>query len=552
MSRRGSRAAVVLLVLLGAPAAARAADAPEASAELVAAGERIYRLGVLPDGGRLAGTIGRDVIVAGRDAACASCHRRSGWGSSEGSTQAPPVNARTLFRPVGVGYPGTGRARTTGDGARPAYTRESLARAIRQGVGPNGGRLRAPMPRFALTGEAMAAVVAYLERLGDGGSPGVDGRTVHLATIVAGPVPAERRNALLGVLRAFERDVNADSRKEADRRRRGGWATRWRYDGYRKWRLSVWELGGGPETWSAQLEELYREDPVFAVVGGVGEGTWQPVHDFCESLGLPCFFPVTDQPGDGTGYYTVYFSRGAGLEGEAAARFVAHALPPRGTAVQVYRPGGRGEVAARAFRGAAGGSEGLTVADLPLPEGPVSPATLAATGREAPGALILWLDAEDLAALGGATPVGPGVKIVLPSWALASPLPGIVRAFPGRCLVPFPYALPGSPEADRGRALLWMRSRKVEVVDERVQTGALFAAAMVGEALRELRGRFSRDYLMETMEHMVDNAVMPTVYPRLTLAPGERFASTACTMVVVGADRDGGPKLTPVGGRMVL
>ena len=141
---------------------------------------------------------------------------------------------------------------------------------------------------------------------------------------------------------------------------------------------------------------------------------------------------------------------------------------------------------------------------------------------------------------------------MLPSWVLEAPLPAIVKAVPGRCLVPFPYALPGSPEADRGRALLWMRGRQVEVVDERVQTGALFAAAMVGEALRELRGRFSRDYLIETIEHMVDNALMPTVYPRLTLAPGERFASTACTMVVVEADGDGGPRLTAGGERMVL
>ena len=165
---------------------------------------------------------------------------------------------------------------------------------------------------------------------------------------------------------------------------------------------------------------------------------------------------------------------------------------------------------------------------------------------------MLWLEAEDLAALGSAAALDPGVKVVLPSWALASPLPSIVRTFRGHCLVPFPYALPGSPEADRGRALLWMRGRHLEVVDERVQTAALFAATLVGEALRELRGRFSRDYLMETMEHMVDNAVVPTVYPRLTLAPGERFASTACTMVVVETDGDGGTRLTAASGRMVL
>ncbi len=36
---------------------------------------------------------------------------------------------------------------------------------------------------------------------------------------------------------------------------------------------------------------------------------------------------------------------------------------------------------------------------------------------------------------------------------------------------------------------------------------------------------FSRDYLLETVEHMAEITVTPSAYARLSLGPGQRFAS---------------------------
>ena len=36
------------------------------------------------------------------------------------------------------------------------------------------------------------------------------------------------------------------------------------------------------------------------------------------------------------------------------------------------------------------------------------------------------------------------------------------------------------------------------------------------------------DYFVERIEHMVDGMLTSTMYPRLTLAPGARFASQGC------------------------
>ena len=60
--------------------------------------------------------------------------------------------------------------------------------------------------------------------------------------------------------------------------------------------MHVWELEGPSETWRAQLEALYRQQPVFAVLSGVAEGRWRPMHEFCEATQLPCLFPTTDLP----------------------------------------------------------------------------------------------------------------------------------------------------------------------------------------------------------------------------------------------------------------
>ena len=38
------------------------------------------------------------------------------------------------------------------------------------------------------------------------------------------------------------------------------------YQGYRDWVLDEWELHGAPKEWPAQLEELYRRQPVYAIV----------------------------------------------------------------------------------------------------------------------------------------------------------------------------------------------------------------------------------------------------------------------------------------------
>ena len=73
--------------------------------------------------------------------------------------------------------------------------------------------------------------------------------------------------------------------------------------------LSPWVLKGAPDTWRAQLEEYYRKEPVFALIGGITTGEWGPIHKFCEDNQIPCIFPYTDFPViSDTDWYTLLTS----------------------------------------------------------------------------------------------------------------------------------------------------------------------------------------------------------------------------------------------------
>ena len=134
-----------LLLIPGAEAAASTSPGE------IPQGEMIYRQGVLPTGQPLRGKRDADINVEGADAACVSCHRRSGLGSQEGRYIIPPIIGKYLFRP---GLRNIEDLTTPHvEGYRPnrsAYTEETLARAIRDGIDADGRELNYLMPRFKL------------------------------------------------------------------------------------------------------------------------------------------------------------------------------------------------------------------------------------------------------------------------------------------------------------------------------------------------------------------------------------------------------------------
>ena len=130
--------------------------------------------GISTAGTAISATVQGDIHVKSTDMACVNCHRRSGMGTAEGPLEnGPAILGSVLFTPMTRGAPRIGQPRTTGDGTRPAYTDETLLRALRDGVDPAGRTLSATMPRYAVSDTDAKALGAFLRKLGAQPPPGV-------------------------------------------------------------------------------------------------------------------------------------------------------------------------------------------------------------------------------------------------------------------------------------------------------------------------------------------------------------------------------------------
>lgn len=501
----------------------------------------MYMEGVLPSGEVMTATVAGDIRLTGTHVICGACHRRSGMGSSEGQDVVPAVTGPLLYSPLRLP---TSRPPLAPE-LRPAYTDASLRRAIRDGVGPAGKEFSLLMPRYPLTDEELDILIGYLKTLSASPASGVTDREMHFATIVADSVDPGTRKALLDVLEAYFAQKNTETRYESKRAAGAPWHKEWVFGPYRKWVLHVWELKGPRASWPEQLEVQYRQQPVFAVLSGIAPGSWQPIHDFCEEFQVPCLFPMTDLPViDEQDFYSVYLSKGVTQEAGTVVRHLSHDGLLSNPVVQVFREGDpKGEGAAEAVGRLLSGRE-VVLTNVPLGDAPRAADVpwRSVLAESKGGVVILWLGESDLAGLWKGLDAGNGPARVYLSTTLYDGEPDSVPvAARDRVYFVHPYELPGKLPRLLMRSTGWFKAKRIYSPEEqRVQADAFLALKTAGEAVRGIRGYFNREYFLERIEHMVDNAAYTSVYPRISLAPGQRFVSKGSYIAKLPKEGDGG------------
>jgi hypothetical protein len=350
--------------MMVAPACALATPAAEAAA----LAQRLYRTGVLSDGRTVTGRREGFSPIEGAAAACINCHRRSGLGEVEGRTRVPPITAKYLAR---------ARAALSTDALVPradytsgsgwVYSDAALARAVREGVRPDGRSLSPLMPRYELPEADMRGLIAYLRQLGSKPVPGVSAAELRFATVVTPEADPTSRAAMLEVLQKFF----ALEQRQVAGEKHGVWSRRANRSGrVRDWTLQVWALTGAPETWRSQLDAYNATQPVFAVLAGIGGRHWAPVHEFCEQREVPCLFPNVPVPMLAeTDFFSIYYSRGVYLEADLAMQQLRTAIAARdwrpSRLVQIFRSDDAGADGAAAL-GAQAQSAALQVHSLAL------------------------------------------------------------------------------------------------------------------------------------------------------------------------------------------
>jgi hypothetical protein len=520
-------------------------------------GRRIYREGILPSGKPIRAIVQGDVAIEGTQFSCAGCHRFSGFGSNEGGRIVPPVTgsllyqARKLQRADLVQNMQESRANSPPSSLRdprmrPAYTDESLATVLRDGKDPSGRELDPLMPRYALSNEEMGFLMAYLKTLSSSPATGVDKSMIHFATVVTEGVDAEKRKAMLDVIEGYFRWKNAETKQAL---LKPGFSFMFKdsfLPTYREWMLHVWELKGPKQTWFDQLKAYYREQPVFALLSGIGAGDWRPVHEFSEWAELPCLFPNIDLPViSPTGIYTIYFSKGLTIEAEALARYLYNRLGPghKSPIIQVFRRTEIESVPARALRHSLEKFGITSLQDLIIED----------TQRFAPPLLnrfmkskrasivVLWLEYPDLKSREVAEAFKIGADEIYLSYSLLKgmppPLPENIR---DKIRLTYPFILPHIEMPQLYRVRGWMAARGIKMAHERIQVNTYFALSVADHSLRRLVGNFSRDYFMESVEHKTEEVPNPGVFPHLSLGPGQRFAAKGSYMVKLSGSARGG------------
>ncbi len=487
------------------PVAALAQGAASGQAAEVELGRQIYEQGVLSSGELTGDRLGRNP-VSGAKAACVNCHRRSGMGQVEGDIAVQPITGNFLFAARGDKRLATMDPHVSKSFNRvhEPYTDATLAAAINAGVSIHGRELNALMPRYNLSERELKAVTAYLRQLSAQWSPGVSATNIRFATVITPDVDPVRRKVLIDMMRTIFRQKNSSTVTPMQGRTRHHMVTAAEMilGTERTWSLDLWELQGAPETWSEQLAERYRSQPVFALLSGASNSTWQPVHDFCARERVPCWFPSVDTPAADQSPYGFYFSGGVALESAALAHHLrSHkGLPTR--VVQIYRDGEVGRAAAQALTHALNGSgialmEQVLRADLPA----VDSLRLALGSTRPEDVLMFWLRPDDVQALRSIAPVATKSYF---SGLLAkgenAPLSANWRA---QSSLVYPYELPENRAKNLDYFYVWLNTVKLSLVDEAMQSEVFFALNFMSDTLAEMLDNVYRDYLVERAETML-------------------------------------------------
>ena len=244
-------------------------------------------------------TIGDDSIeLPATTLPCASCHGADGRGRPEGGVIPSDLTWASLTKPYGHTHP-AGRV-------HPAFTEQSLERAIVEGIDPAGHKLSPVMPKYQMSRADMNDLLAYLHRLADDRDPGVTDTTITVGTLLpASGLMAETGQAMREVLTAYFEELN----------QQGGI-----YHRRIEFKVSAAE----------QAQQFLASESIFALVGAMPAGAEQEVAALVSREETPLIAPYTLNPQltSPPERHTFYLLAGLPEQVRGLAKFAAQQMNP--------------------------------------------------------------------------------------------------------------------------------------------------------------------------------------------------------------------------------
>jgi ABC-type branched-subunit amino acid transport system substrate-binding protein len=477
-------------------------------------GRAIYLRGVSPSGREFNATVG-ELEVPSSTVTCAGCHGARGEGKTEGGVTAGDLTWINLTKPYGHTHP-TGRKHGPFDEA-------AFVRAVTVGVDPAGNTMLSAMPRFKMSPEDVADLIAYVKRIEDDRDPGLSSASVKVGTLLPARGPlAETGASMRDVLVAYFDELNS----------KGGIYNR-------RVELQAAETGTDASATAANARRLVEQGQIFAAVGGLSAGADRELAALAQELEVPFVGPSTllPQVGFGSNRYIFYLLPGVGEQARALVNFGARRkTSAKASAAVIYSEGEIGKAAASAVEEQCRKAVCGELRKLSYAPAKFDAPSLVLASKGADAVYFFGSNGEEAAFIKEADAAAWRPDIFLLGALTGRDLVASVPAtFKGKVFVAFPSIPSDVTQGGASELRALAEKYKFSLRHTAAQISALAAAKVLVEGLRRSGSELSRERLVTALEGLYDYETGLT--PRLIFGPNRRVGAAGAYVVVVDTER---------------
>ena len=481
-------------------------------------GKQIYLRGDSPSGKEILAYLGEASLeVPGSAMACANCHGLGGQGKPEGGVTPSNITWEALTKPYGVTHPG-GRT-------HPPYTERALELAITRGLDPAGNKLLNVMPRYQMSPDDLADLVAYLKRLGKDRDPGVTENSITVGTILPSRADlAGVGQAVRAVMTAYFEEVNSQ----------GGIYNR-------KIELKFVETADTPQATSAKVKRFIQDEQVFAMTGAFIAGADKELAALMGDSEVPLVGPLTLYPQVGHPLNRQVFYLFSGIEEQARAlvNFASQQSAGKKAGVLIVSP--EDEMPNRVAE---------AVKDQCRKDGCDQPQTYsyqrasfdaAAFAKKLSQAdsksvvFFLGTGEEALALMKEADKLGWSPSLYLPGAAAGNGIFDAPQSFSRKIFLSFPTSPADQTAEGAGEFRALAAKHGLPARHLATQLSAYSAAKILVEALKRAGREVSREKLIEALEGL--NGYVTGLTPAVTYGPNRRIGAMGAYVVTIDLEK---------------
>jgi ABC-type branched-subunit amino acid transport system substrate-binding protein len=494
-----------------------AARAQEQVRELTPAerrGKALYLRGESASGKEIKAIVG-DMDVPASTMTCGGCHGLRGEGKTEGGVTAGNLTWSNMIKPYGHKHP-SGREHGP-------YDEKLFAMSLVQGIDPAGNKLAVAMPRFHMSPEDVADLIAYLKRIETDRDPGLTETAVKVGTILPDQGPlADIGAAMKDVLTAYFANVNE----------KGGIYNR-------NIELQTAAAGNDAATTVANATTLIKKDQVFAIVSGLSAGADKELVTVTKETEVPFMGPLTLLPQTGfqNNRNVFYLLAGASEQAQALINFVASKPELKKSRVAIVHSENELAVAAAAEIEEQARTLGWTsVTKKPFSNAAKIAAELKAENAET---VFFFGGGDRETAFINAAAAANWTPHVFMLGALAGKdlVESVPMSFKDHVFVSFP-TVPGDLTPEGLAELRELQVKyKFPVRHTASQVMALAAAKIFTEALKRAGRDLSREKLITALEGLYE--YQTGVTPSITFGPNRRVGSKGSYVVAIDPAKKG-------------